>query len=127
MDDIDEFNPFVPKLEKSVSGSSPSRDRLLLTVMMLFLAIPCDSSVISEVKEAHRGYGAATETLSNTALLAPHRWLTEESERSGEEGWRRKNSPSHNRPRADNEMLSTGRCWWSAPLSDLIALPSDAM
>ncbi|XP_047216478.1 ephrin-A3b isoform X2 [Girardinichthys multiradiatus] len=38
IDDIDEFNPFVPKLEKSVSGSSPSRDRLLLTVTMLFLA-----------------------------------------------------------------------------------------
>uniref|UniRef100_A0A3Q3VZP4 Ephrin RBD domain-containing protein n=1 Tax=Mola mola TaxID=94237 RepID=A0A3Q3VZP4_MOLML len=34
----DEFNPFVPKLEKSVSGSSPSRDRLLLTVTMLLLA-----------------------------------------------------------------------------------------
>ncbi|KAK5862270.1 hypothetical protein PBY51_017682 [Eleginops maclovinus] len=38
LDDIDEFNPFVPKLEKSVSGSSPSRDRLLLTVTMLLLA-----------------------------------------------------------------------------------------
>ncbi|XP_029308317.1 ephrin-A3b isoform X2 [Cottoperca gobio] len=38
IDDIDEFNPFVPKLEKSVSGSSPSRDRLLLTVTMLLLA-----------------------------------------------------------------------------------------
>ncbi|XP_007556160.1 ephrin-A3b [Poecilia latipinna] len=38
IDDIDEYNPFVPKLEKSVSGSSPSRDRLLLTVTMLFLA-----------------------------------------------------------------------------------------
>ncbi|XP_023264704.1 ephrin-A3-like isoform X2 [Seriola lalandi dorsalis] len=35
----DEFNPFVPKLEKSVSGSSPSRDRLLLTVTMLLLAV----------------------------------------------------------------------------------------
>lgn len=34
----DEFNPFVPKLEKSVSGSSSSRDRLLLTVTMLLLA-----------------------------------------------------------------------------------------
>lgn len=34
----DEINPFVPKLEKSVSGSSPSRDRLLLTVTMLLLA-----------------------------------------------------------------------------------------
>lgn len=34
----DELKPFVPKLEKSVSGSSPSRDRLLLTVMMLLLA-----------------------------------------------------------------------------------------
>ncbi|GLD63677.1 ephrin-A3b [Lates japonicus] len=39
IDDIDEFNPFVPKLEKSVSGSSPSRDRLLLTVTMLLLAV----------------------------------------------------------------------------------------
>ncbi|TDH11819.1 hypothetical protein EPR50_G00064390 [Perca flavescens] len=38
IDDIDEFNPFVPKLEKSVSGSSPTRDRLLLTVTMLLLA-----------------------------------------------------------------------------------------
>ncbi|TNN02612.1 hypothetical protein fugu_010099 [Takifugu bimaculatus] len=38
LDDIDEFNPFVPKLEKSVSGSSSSRDRLLLTVTMLLLA-----------------------------------------------------------------------------------------
>ncbi|KAM6968202.1 ephrin-A3b [Aplochiton taeniatus] len=38
IDDVDDFNPFVPKLEKSVSGSSPSRDRLLITVMMLFLA-----------------------------------------------------------------------------------------
>ncbi|XP_037640561.1 ephrin-A3b isoform X1 [Sebastes umbrosus] len=38
IDDIDDYNPFVPKLEKSVSGSSPSRDRLLLTVTMLFLA-----------------------------------------------------------------------------------------
>ncbi|XP_061633637.1 ephrin-A3b isoform X2 [Phyllopteryx taeniolatus] len=38
MDDIDEFNPSVPKLEKSVSGSSPSRDRLLLTITMLLLA-----------------------------------------------------------------------------------------
>ncbi|KAI4817823.1 hypothetical protein KUCAC02_011197, partial [Chaenocephalus aceratus] len=28
---IDEFNPEVPKLEKSVSGSSPSRDRLIFT------------------------------------------------------------------------------------------------
>ncbi|KAJ8290009.1 hypothetical protein GJAV_G00007700 [Gymnothorax javanicus] len=35
--DIDEYNPEVPKLEKSVSGSSPSRDRLLLTVAALFL------------------------------------------------------------------------------------------
>ncbi|XP_036410950.1 ephrin-A3-like isoform X2 [Megalops cyprinoides] len=33
-----EFNPEIPKLEKSVSGSSPSRDRLLLTVAALFLA-----------------------------------------------------------------------------------------
>ncbi|RVE67258.1 hypothetical protein OJAV_G00115260 [Oryzias javanicus] len=32
---IDEFNPEVPKLEKSVSGSSPSRDRLLLTAATL--------------------------------------------------------------------------------------------
>ncbi|XP_023661945.1 ephrin-A3b isoform X1 [Paramormyrops kingsleyae] len=37
--DIDEFSPEVPKLEKSISGSSPSRDRLLLTVASLFLAI----------------------------------------------------------------------------------------
>ncbi|XP_028834461.1 ephrin-A3b isoform X2 [Denticeps clupeoides] len=35
---IDEYNPEVPKLEKSVSGSSPSRDRLLLTVAIMFLA-----------------------------------------------------------------------------------------
>ncbi|KAJ4928246.1 hypothetical protein JOQ06_016039 [Pogonophryne albipinna] len=35
---IDEFNPEVPKLEKSVSGSSPSRDRLILTVAMLLLS-----------------------------------------------------------------------------------------
>ncbi|XP_028819726.1 ephrin-A3 isoform X1 [Denticeps clupeoides] len=35
--DIDEFNPEIPKLEKSVSGSSPSRDRLLLTVATLLL------------------------------------------------------------------------------------------
>ncbi|XP_077447516.1 ephrin-A3-like isoform X1 [Stigmatopora argus] len=34
----DEFNPEVPKLEKSVSGSSPSRDRLLLTVAATLLA-----------------------------------------------------------------------------------------
>ncbi|CAL8396957.1 unnamed protein product, partial [Gadus morhua 'NCC'] len=32
---IDEFNPEVPKLEKSVSGSSPSRDRLLITLAAL--------------------------------------------------------------------------------------------
>ncbi|KAK1896037.1 Ephrin-A3 [Dissostichus eleginoides] len=38
LDDSDEYNPFIPKLEKSVSGSSPSRDRLLLTVTMLLLA-----------------------------------------------------------------------------------------
>ncbi|KAJ3598265.1 hypothetical protein NHX12_001776, partial [Muraenolepis orangiensis] len=31
-----DYNPFIPKLEKSVSGSSPSRDRLLITVAMLF-------------------------------------------------------------------------------------------
>ncbi|KAG5270859.1 hypothetical protein AALO_G00173120 [Alosa alosa] len=36
--DLDEYNPEVPKLEKSVSGSSPSRDQLLLTVATLFLA-----------------------------------------------------------------------------------------
>ncbi|XP_028317767.1 ephrin-A3-like [Gouania willdenowi] len=35
----DEFNPEVPKLEKSVSGSSPSRDRLLLTMAMLLVSI----------------------------------------------------------------------------------------
>ncbi|XP_018590682.1 ephrin-A3-like isoform X1 [Scleropages formosus] len=39
MHDIDEFNPEVPKLEKSISGSSPSRDRLLLTVATLFLTV----------------------------------------------------------------------------------------
>ncbi|KAI2653063.1 Ephrin-A3 [Labeo rohita] len=36
--DIDEFNPEIPKLEKSVSGSSPSGDRLLITVATLLLA-----------------------------------------------------------------------------------------
>ncbi|KAI4883201.1 hypothetical protein NFI96_011065 [Prochilodus magdalenae] len=36
--DIDEFNPKIPKLEKSVSGSSPSRDRLLITMATLLLA-----------------------------------------------------------------------------------------
>uniref|UniRef100_A0A1A8GNZ6 Ephrin-A3 n=1 Tax=Nothobranchius korthausae TaxID=1143690 RepID=A0A1A8GNZ6_9TELE len=35
---IDEFNPEVPKLEKSVSGSSTSHDRLLLTVAMLLVS-----------------------------------------------------------------------------------------
>ncbi|CAB1429790.1 unnamed protein product [Pleuronectes platessa] len=35
---LDEFNPEVPKLEKSVSGSSQSRDRLLLTMAMLLLS-----------------------------------------------------------------------------------------
>uniref|UniRef100_A0A3B4V2A1 Ephrin-A3a n=1 Tax=Seriola dumerili TaxID=41447 RepID=A0A3B4V2A1_SERDU len=35
---LDGFNPEVPKLEKSVSGSSPSRDRLLLTVAMLLVS-----------------------------------------------------------------------------------------
>lgn len=34
----DEFNPEVPKLEKSVSGSSPSHDRLLLSVAMLLVS-----------------------------------------------------------------------------------------
>lgn len=34
----DEFNPEVPKLEKSVSGSSPSHDRLLLSVAMLIVS-----------------------------------------------------------------------------------------
>lgn len=34
----DEFNPEVPKLEKSVSGSSPSRDRLLLSAAMLLVS-----------------------------------------------------------------------------------------
>ncbi|KAK3525163.1 hypothetical protein QTP86_019543 [Hemibagrus guttatus] len=34
---LDEFNNNIPKLEKSVSGSSPSRDRLLMTVVMLLL------------------------------------------------------------------------------------------
>ncbi|KTG38169.1 hypothetical protein cypCar_00010753, partial [Cyprinus carpio] len=38
IDDLDDYdNPEVPKLEKSISGSSPSRDRLLLTVASLFL------------------------------------------------------------------------------------------
>ncbi|ROL47879.1 Ephrin-A3 [Anabarilius grahami] len=37
IDDLDDYdNPEVPKLEKSISGSSPSRDRLLLTVASLF-------------------------------------------------------------------------------------------
>ncbi|XP_012994743.1 ephrin-A3b [Esox lucius] len=36
--DIDDFNPSVPKLEKSVSGTSPSKDRLLVTIAMLLLA-----------------------------------------------------------------------------------------
>ncbi|KAJ8000340.1 hypothetical protein DPEC_G00203810 [Dallia pectoralis] len=36
--DIDEFNPEIPKLEKSVSGNSPSRDRLLLTVATLLIS-----------------------------------------------------------------------------------------
>ncbi|KAL0962551.1 hypothetical protein UPYG_G00341610 [Umbra pygmaea] len=36
--DIGEFNPEIPKLEKSVSGSSPSRDRLLLTVATLLIS-----------------------------------------------------------------------------------------
>ncbi|XP_031644326.1 ephrin-A3 isoform X1 [Oncorhynchus kisutch] len=35
---IDEFNPEIPKLEKSVSGSSRSRDRLLLTVATLLIS-----------------------------------------------------------------------------------------
>uniref|UniRef100_A0A673IZJ5 Ephrin-A3-like n=1 Tax=Sinocyclocheilus rhinocerous TaxID=307959 RepID=A0A673IZJ5_9TELE len=35
---MDEFNPEIPKLEKSVSGSSPSGDRLLITVATLLLA-----------------------------------------------------------------------------------------
>uniref|UniRef100_A0A3B3ZA05 Ephrin RBD domain-containing protein n=1 Tax=Periophthalmus magnuspinnatus TaxID=409849 RepID=A0A3B3ZA05_9GOBI len=34
----DEYNPEVPKLEKSVSGSSPSRDRLLLTMATLLVS-----------------------------------------------------------------------------------------
>ncbi|KAK3551556.1 hypothetical protein QTP70_019807, partial [Hemibagrus guttatus] len=38
IDDLDDYdNPEVPKLEKSISGSSPSRDHLLLTVATLFL------------------------------------------------------------------------------------------
>ncbi|KAM6959151.1 ephrin-A3 [Aplochiton taeniatus] len=36
--DIDEFNPEMPKLEKSVSGSSPTRDRLLLTIATLLVS-----------------------------------------------------------------------------------------
>ncbi|KPP71516.1 ephrin-A3-like [Scleropages formosus] len=35
---IEEFSPEVPRLEKSTSGSSPSHDRLLLTVATFFLA-----------------------------------------------------------------------------------------
>ncbi|KTF85394.1 hypothetical protein cypCar_00040343, partial [Cyprinus carpio] len=35
---FNEFNPEIPKLEKSVSGSSPSGDRLLITVATLLLA-----------------------------------------------------------------------------------------
>ncbi|XP_031441733.1 ephrin-A3 isoform X2 [Clupea harengus] len=38
INEIDEFNPILPKLERSVSGSSPSRDRLMLTVAALLLA-----------------------------------------------------------------------------------------
>ncbi|KAK2920972.1 ephrin-A3 [Channa argus] len=38
IDNIDELHSEVPKLEKSVSGSSPSRDRLLLTVATLLVA-----------------------------------------------------------------------------------------
>ncbi|KAK2830508.1 hypothetical protein Q5P01_018439 [Channa striata] len=38
IDNIDELHSEVPKLEKSVSGSSPSRDRLLFTVAMLLVA-----------------------------------------------------------------------------------------
>ncbi|XP_061674004.1 ephrin-A3 [Syngnathoides biaculeatus] len=38
VNNIDEINPEVPKLEKSVSGSSPSRDRLLLAVAATLLA-----------------------------------------------------------------------------------------
>lgn len=34
---LDEFNQNIPKLEKSVSGGSPSRDRLLMTIVMLLL------------------------------------------------------------------------------------------
>ncbi|KAK1795482.1 hypothetical protein P4O66_010645 [Electrophorus voltai] len=38
IDDLDDYdNPEAPKLEKSISGRSPSRDRLLLTVATLFL------------------------------------------------------------------------------------------
>ncbi|XP_012673493.2 ephrin-A3b [Clupea harengus] len=36
--DLDEYNPEIPKLEKSVSGSSPSKDQLMFTVATLFLA-----------------------------------------------------------------------------------------
>lgn len=35
---IDDFNSGLPKLERSISGSSPSRDRLLVTVASLLLA-----------------------------------------------------------------------------------------
>lgn len=34
----DVFNPEVPKLEKSVSGSSPSHDRVLLSVATLLVS-----------------------------------------------------------------------------------------
>lgn len=40
---LDDIHPEIPKLEKSVSGSSPSRDQLLVTVVTLFIATLCIS------------------------------------------------------------------------------------
>ncbi|XP_058875606.1 ephrin-A3 [Acipenser ruthenus] len=37
IEDINDFNSEIPKLEKSISGSSPSREHLCATVSMLFL------------------------------------------------------------------------------------------
>ncbi|XP_041099001.1 ephrin-A3b, partial [Polyodon spathula] len=37
IEDIDDLNPEIPKLEKSISGSSPSRAHLCATVSTLFL------------------------------------------------------------------------------------------
>uniref|UniRef100_A0A8C4X5G2 Ephrin-A3b n=1 Tax=Erpetoichthys calabaricus TaxID=27687 RepID=A0A8C4X5G2_ERPCA len=37
LEDLDNFNPEIPKLENSISGSSPSREHLYATVATLFL------------------------------------------------------------------------------------------